>query len=463
MDPPSLTSTLWKKLLDEDLELNDSAITPDSIVTSSSCVVPSSDLITSSNTSLASFESLPYQAPSVDVYGLHNKTKLNPLLMPQSSYFLPRSDIGGTYICDNYNHLDVQNSNTESQWENSNEIIDLGGKWDAEVNYDQYRYGSQTHWQPFQSKIHFSKENVGNWFQGKTLNSTSNPWSVSYSHPPSDVIQELSNTTDSSTILSPPPTPNGAPPASVLKHNEALHFEGSTSSPFAYENPRPEDSGYPYSVIAQKIAGLALEEVNTKLRGSQMLSTSLQSLSCQSNDSDFFHLNGMSSLPPAASTPGTMISTPPWSPAHSCSSDTKVRTQTRLPRKDLVSLMEELAAYKAQRCGDSQDYSKRMNLDFHREDVSQMQKNEVGKGCVFCKNNNYHATFYTSHTLKDERGVCQCPVLRTYVCPLCGASGDTAHTLKYCPRNVITKGDPISAGLPPGKVTNWKQVARQLF
>ncbi|KAG8448483.1 hypothetical protein GDO86_015537 [Hymenochirus boettgeri] len=43
--------------------------------------------------------------------------------------------------------------------------------------------------------------------------------------------------------------------------------------------------------------------------------------------------------------------------------------------------------------------------------------------------------FYNSHTLKNQQGIIICPVLRKYICPLCGATGDTSHTLKICPFN----------------------------
>lgn len=55
--------------------------------------------------------------------------------------------------------------------------------------------------------------------------------------------------------------------------------------------------------------------------------------------------------------------------------------------------------------------------------------------CVFCRNNGESETFYTSHYLKDSEGKVTCPVLRAYTCPLCGANGDAAHTIKYCPEN----------------------------
>ncbi|XP_015590470.1 nanos homolog 2 [Cephus cinctus] len=55
--------------------------------------------------------------------------------------------------------------------------------------------------------------------------------------------------------------------------------------------------------------------------------------------------------------------------------------------------------------------------------------------CVFCKNNGEEAHYYRRHLLKDADGRVECPVLRAYTCPICGAFGDIAHTIKYCPAN----------------------------
>nr|XP_056701770.1 nanos homolog 2 [Euleptes europaea] len=60
---------------------------------------------------------------------------------------------------------------------------------------------------------------------------------------------------------------------------------------------------------------------------------------------------------------------------------------------------------------------------------------ESGGICNFCKHNGESKNVYSSHPLKREDGKVVCPILRNYVCPLCGATADKAHTLKYCPLN----------------------------
>ncbi|XP_054621833.1 nanos homolog 2-like [Dunckerocampus dactyliophorus] len=52
--------------------------------------------------------------------------------------------------------------------------------------------------------------------------------------------------------------------------------------------------------------------------------------------------------------------------------------------------------------------------------------------CPFCKRNGETPDVYRSHKLKADDGKVVCPVLWKYTCPVCDATGDHAHTRRYC-------------------------------
>lgn len=64
------------------------------------------------------------------------------------------------------------------------------------------------------------------------------------------------------------------------------------------------------------------------------------------------------------------------------------------------------------------------------------RRNPTCTECVFCKNNGHPPSFYKGHILKDPLGRIVCPMLRSYICPICrNKNADMAHTVRYCPWN----------------------------
>ncbi|KAH0950269.1 hypothetical protein HN011_010095 [Eciton burchellii] len=82
------------------------------------------------------------------------------------------------------------------------------------------------------------------------------------------------------------------------------------------------------------------------------------------------------------------------------------------------------------------EYCPDLDTDATRQIIPRRKKNKkpLPTECVFCRNNGEEETYYREHLLKDVDGRVQCPVLRAYTCPICGACGDVAHTIKYCPK-----------------------------
>ena len=74
----------------------------------------------------------------------------------------------------------------------------------------------------------------------------------------------------------------------------------------------------------------------------------------------------------------------------------------------------------------------KLNMQRQRAKMNNEQYSKV-RFCIFCQKSGQPIVTQKSHTLRDENGCVICPYLRATLCPLCGATGDDAHTLKYCP------------------------------
>ena len=67
-------------------------------------------------------------------------------------------------------------------------------------------------------------------------------------------------------------------------------------------------------------------------------------------------------------------------------------------------------------------------------EVDVTEYNDTGEICKFSHSNREAEAQYRSHQLKNISGLVTCPVLRSFVCPICKATGDFDHTQRYCPR-----------------------------
>nr|ACJ22961.1 putative nanos [Episyrphus balteatus] len=91
--------------------------------------------------------------------------------------------------------------------------------------------------------------------------------------------------------------------------------------------------------------------------------------------------------------------------------------------------------------------------EYNRKQPKKRYNNNIKSGryspvrhCVFCENNNQPHAVVKSHNVRDIHDKVLCPKLRTYICPICKATGDNAHTVKYCPQKpIITMEDAIKA------------------
>ncbi|XP_035724189.1 uncharacterized protein LOC118442549 [Vespa mandarinia] len=84
------------------------------------------------------------------------------------------------------------------------------------------------------------------------------------------------------------------------------------------------------------------------------------------------------------------------------------------------------------------------DVDDYQQPVANIRRKKPKKPlpnvCVFCRNNGVEEIYYRQHLIKYADGRVQCPVLRAYTCPICGATGDTAHTVSHCPMRSKNSG-----------------------
>jgi hypothetical protein len=55
--------------------------------------------------------------------------------------------------------------------------------------------------------------------------------------------------------------------------------------------------------------------------------------------------------------------------------------------------------------------------------------------CSYCRLINKSADQYSTHVVREPDGKTNCPELQQSICPLCGATGEKAHSEYFCPKS----------------------------
>ncbi len=74
-------------------------------------------------------------------------------------------------------------------------------------------------------------------------------------------------------------------------------------------------------------------------------------------------------------------------------------------------------------------------------------RSSLNQCCSFCKNNGEPEYIYTSHLMKNAKGKVTCPLLKIYKCPICGESGESAHTITYCKKYKMLKRNNLLSNM----------------
>ncbi|XP_032524484.2 uncharacterized protein LOC116775657 [Danaus plexippus] len=89
------------------------------------------------------------------------------------------------------------------------------------------------------------------------------------------------------------------------------------------------------------------------------------------------------------------------------------------------------------------------------------------KMCTFCRKNGETPVVYMTHNVKEKisnRHIVTCPILRSHKCSTCGASGDDAHTITYCPvLRRSNNGKPLQSTTITLKNTRIKSNGRKRY